>query len=31
VVDRIYFETSYYLVPEGTAEKAYALLLEAKG
>lgn len=28
-VDPIYLETSYYVVPEGTGEKAYALLFEA--
>jgi len=28
-IDPVYLETSYYLVPDGPAEKPYALLLEA--
>ena len=28
-IDPVYFEKSYYLVPDGRAEKPYALLVEA--
>jgi DNA end-binding protein Ku len=28
-IDPVYLETSYYLIPDDTSEKAYALLLEA--
>ena len=28
-IDPVYLETSYYVVPEDTGEKAYALLFEA--
>lgn len=29
-IDPVYLETSYYVVPDENAEKAYALLLETK-